>query len=405
MASGGEVVNNKQVILKQFVNGNPRESDMVVKTSSISLKVESGSNPIVVKKLVCLNQEKVMASGGEVMKNKQVILKHFIDGAAKESDMVVKTSSISLNVEPGSNAVVVKNLYLSCDPYIASRMKKFEHPDFSSFKPGSPLEGFGVAKVVDSGNPGFKKGDLVWGTVGWEEYSVIENTEKLFKIHHTDVPLSYYTGILGMPGITAWAGFYEVAAPKKGEYVFVSAAAGAVGQLVGQFAKLMGCYVVGSAGSKEKVEILKNKLGFDDAFNYKEENDLDAALKRCFPEGIDIYFDNVGGKMLDAVLLNMRLKGRIAVCGMISQYNLSQHEGVHNLMNTLIKRIRMEGFVVFDYFPQYSKFLEVVLPLIREGKIVYLEDITEGLENAPAALVGLFSGRNIGKQVVLVARE
>ncbi|KAJ0094035.1 hypothetical protein Patl1_26859 [Pistacia atlantica] len=241
-----------------------------------------------------------MASGGEVISNKQVIFKQFVEGFPKESDMAVKTSSISLKVEEG-------------------------HPEF-------------------------KKGDLVWGTVGWEEYSVIKNPESIFKIHHIDVPLSSYTGILGMPGLTAWAGFYEVCAPKEGEYVYISAASGAVGQLVGQFAKLMGCYVVGSAG---------------------REHDLDAALKRCFPEGIDIYFDNVGGKMLDAVLLNMRL----------------------------------QGFIVFDYFPQYSKFLEVVLSLIREGKIVYLEDIAEGLENAPAALVGLFSGRNIGKQVVVVARE
>ncbi|XP_044500523.1 2-alkenal reductase (NADP(+)-dependent)-like [Mangifera indica] len=347
-----------------------------------------------------------MASAGQVMNNKQVILKHFIHGAPKESDMVVRTGSIvSLTAEAGSNTVVVKNLYLSCDPFMGSRMKKFEHPDFVSFKPGSPLEGVGVAKVVDSGNPEFKKGDLVWGTVGWEEYSVIKNPQSLFKIRHTDVPLSYYTGILGMPGLTAWVGFYEVAAPKKGENVYISAAAGAVGQLVGQFAKLMGCYVVGSAGSKKKVDILKSKLGFDDAFNYKEEHDLDKALKRCFPDGIDIYFDNVGGKLLDVVLLNMRLKGRIAVCGMISQYYLSQPEGVHNLLHTIRNRIRIEGFVVFDYLPQYSKFLEVVLDLIRGGKIVYLEDIVEGLENAPAALAGLFSGRNIGKQLVVVARE
>ncbi|KAJ0093785.1 hypothetical protein Patl1_26863 [Pistacia atlantica] len=345
-----------------------------------------------------------MASGSEVMSNKQVILKHFANGGPKESDMVVKTSSISLKVEPGSNAVVIKNLYLSCDPMMGNRMKNLGIPGLT-YTVESPLEGFGVAKVVASGHPEFKKGDLVWGAVGWEEYSLIKNTQSLFKIHHTDVPLSYYTGILGMPGITAWAGFYELAAPKKGENVYISAASGAVGQLVGQFAKLMGCYVVGSAGSKEKVEILKNKFGFDDAFNYKEEQDLDAALKRCFPEGIDIYFENVGGKMLDAVLLNMRLHGRITACGMISQYNLSQTEGVHNMMNIVFKRIQMKGFFATDYFPEYAKFLDVVLPLIREGKVVYLEDIAEGLETAPAALVGLFTGRNVGKQVVAVSKE
>ncbi|KAJ4723839.1 2-alkenal reductase (NADP(+)-dependent) [Melia azedarach] len=346
-----------------------------------------------------------MAGNGEVVSNKQVVLKNFVEGFPKETDMEVKTSSISLKVEEGSNAVVVKNLYLSCDPYMRNRMTFSENPEFASYIKGSPIQGYGVGKVVNSGHPEFKKGDLVWGTTGWEEYSLIKNPQVLFKIHHTDVPLSYYTGILGMPGITAWAGFYEICTPKKGEYVYISAASGAVGQLVGQFAKLMGCYVVGSAGSKEKVELLKNKFGFDDAFNYKEEKDLNAALKRCFPEGIDIYFENVGGKMLDAVLLNMRVRGRIAACGMISQYNLTQPEGVYNLMNVVYKRIRIEGILVFDFFHQYSKFSETVLPLIRAGKVVYVEDIAEGLENAPGALVGLFSGRNVGKQVVVVAKE
>ncbi|KAF8020498.1 hypothetical protein BT93_G1039 [Corymbia citriodora subsp. variegata] len=268
-----------------------------------------------------------------------------------------------------------------------------------------PITGSGVAKIVDSGNPAFEVGDLVYGMTGWEEYSLINNPQGLFKIHHTDVPLSYYTGILGMPGLTAYDGFYELCSPKKGEYVFVSAAAGAVGQLVGQFAKLMGCYVVGSAGSKEKVDLLKSKFGFDNAFNYKEEHDLNAALKRYFPQGIDIYFENVGGKTLDAVLLNMRVRGRIAVCGMISQYNLDPPDGVTNLMHIVYSRVRIEGFAVSDYVDQYSKFLDFMLPHIREGKIVYIEDIAEGLEKGPSALVGLFGGHNVGKQVLLVARE
>ncbi|CAN4095646.1 unnamed protein product [Withania somnifera] len=285
------------------------------------------------------------------------------------------------------------------------RMNKSQGSYTDSFTPGSPLVGFGVAKVVDSAHPNFKKDDLVWGITGWEEYSIIKAPETLFKIHNTDVPLSYYTGILGMPGITAYGGFYELCSPKKGETVYVSAASGAVGQLVGQFAKLIGCYVVGSAGSKEKVELLKNKFGFDEAFNYKEEKDLSAALKRYFPDGIDIYFENVGGKMLDAVLLNMRVHGRIAVCGMISQYNLEQNEGVHNLFCLITKRIRMQGFLALDYFPLYQKFVEMVTPHIKEGKVKYVEDIAEGIESAPSALVGLFSGRNVGKQLVCVAHE
>uniref|UniRef100_A0A5B6YZS9 Putative 2-alkenal reductase (NADP(+)-dependent) n=1 Tax=Davidia involucrata TaxID=16924 RepID=A0A5B6YZS9_DAVIN len=258
---------------------------------------------------------------GERASNKQIIFKDYITGFPKESDMILTTATINLKVPQGSNAILVKNLYLSCDPYMRVRMKKFEGSYIEPFKPSSPINGLGVARVLDSGHPNFKKGDLVWGRTGWEEYSIITAPETVFKIHHTDVPLSYYTGILGMPGMTAYVGFHEICSPKKGEYVFISAASGAVGQLVGQFAKLLGCYVVGSAGTKEKVDLLKNKFGFDEAFNYKEEQDWDAALKRYFPDGIDIYFENVGGKMLDAVLLNMRLRGRIAVCGMISQYN------------------------------------------------------------------------------------
>ncbi|KAM3684869.1 hypothetical protein ACB098_11G078400 [Castanea mollissima] len=212
--------------------------------------------------------------------------------------MQVINGTLKLRLPEGSNGIVVKNLYLSCDPYMRNRMARVEGPNvFTSFTPNSPLTGYGVAKVLDSGHPNFKKGDLILGITGWEEYSVITELEGLFKIQHTDVPLSYYTGILGMPGLSAYVGFYEVCSPKKGEYVFISAASGAVGQLVGQFAKLMGCYVVGSAGSKEKVDLLKRKFGFDDAFNYKEETDLDAALKRYFPEGIDIYFENVGGML------------------------------------------------------------------------------------------------------------
>ncbi|MCD7447511.1 hypothetical protein HAX54_031006 [Datura stramonium] len=342
----------------------------------------------------------------EEVSSKQVILKHHVTGYPKESDMEFKNTTIKLNVPEGSNAVVLKNLYLSCDPYMRLRMSKLEGSYVASFTPASPITGYGVAKVLESGDSNFQKGDLVWGITGWEEYSIVTTTHTtLFKIHDKDVPLSYYTGILGMPGMTAYAGFYEVCSPKKGETVFVSAASGAVGQLVGQFAKMLGCYVVGSAGSKEKVDLLKSKFGFDEAFNYKEEQDLDTALKRYFPDGIDIYFENVGGKMLDAVLLNMKLHGRIAVCGMISQYNLEQTEGVHNLFCLITKRIRMEGFLVTEYYHLYPKYLEMIIPQIKSGKVVYVEDIAEGLESAPGALIGLFSGHNIGKQVVMVSHE
>lgn len=177
-----------------------------------------------------------------------------------------------------------------------------------------------------------------------------------------------------MPGLTAYAGFFDVSKPKKGDYVFVSSASGAVGQLVGQLTKITGCYVVGSAGSDEKVNLLKTKFGFDDAFNYKKEEDLNTALKRCFPQGIDIYFENVGGTMLATVLLNMRMNGWIAVCGMISQYNLEQPNGAPNLFCLVAKRIRMEGFMVLDYFGTYNKFEEEIAGYLKEGKITGRED-------------------------------
>ncbi|XP_074281306.1 2-alkenal reductase (NADP(+)-dependent)-like [Silene latifolia] len=346
--------------------------------------------------------------GSGHVRNKQVMFKDYITGFPEESDMYVNTdNTVILKLPEDSNGILLKNLYLSVDPYLRLLMQKFNTSGvFSPFTPNTPLRGYGVAKILESRDSKFKTGDLVWGAVGWEEYTVSTNTEGFFKIEHTDVPLSYYTGILGMPGMTAYSGFFELCSPKKGEYVFVSSASGAVGQLVGQFAKSIGCYVVGSAGSEEKVNLLKNKLGFDEAFNYKEEPDLNVALKRYFPEGIDIYFDNVGGKMLDAVLLNMKFLGRIALCGMVSQYNnLERPEGVHNLISGIFKALRIEGLQVYRYYHLYPNFLEFILPLIHEGKIAYVEDIVEGLESGPAALAGLLRGRNVGKQVIVVARE
>ncbi|RYQ88075.1 hypothetical protein Ahy_B09g095495 isoform H [Arachis hypogaea] len=192
------------------------------------------------------------------VKNKQVVLKDYVTGFLKESDLDLVENTITLKLPEGSNEILLKNLYLSCDPFMRNLMSDIGILEkFLPYAPGSPLFGYGVAKVLESGHPDYKKGDLVWGFTKWEEYSLVPSSRILFKIEHTDVPLSYYTGILGMPGMTAYAGFFEVGLPKKGEKVFVSAASGAVGQLVGQFAKLTGCYVVGSAGSKDKVLFIK----------------------------------------------------------------------------------------------------------------------------------------------------
>nr|GMC52085.1 2-alkenal reductase (NADP(+)-dependent) [Ipomoea batatas] len=347
-------------------------------------------------------QEYDEAAAGE---NKQIIFKGYIEGVPKETDMelVVGKRPDKLPAGDGGEAVMlVKNLYLSCDPYMRGRMRDFHGSYIPPFLPGSVIEGFGVSKVLASSHPDYKPGDLISGFTGWEEYSLIHRTEQLRKIQaDNDIPLSYHIGLLGMPGFTAYAGFYEVCKPKRGDYVFVSAASGAVGQLVGQLAKLHGCYVVGSAGTKEKVDLLKDKLGCDDAFNYKEVTDFDSVLKRYFPEGIDIYFDNVGGAMLDAALLNMRLHGRIAICGVVSQQTMTYPH--HNLFNLITKRVRMKGFLQSDYLHLFPKFLEHVASLYKQGKIVYIEDMNIGLESAPAAFAGLFCGKNVGKQVIRVA--
>ncbi|KAF8730814.1 hypothetical protein HU200_016677 [Digitaria exilis] len=351
-----------------------------------------------------------MAGGVEnaaVARNKKVVLRRHVTGFPSEEDMEVVAETVALRVPAGLKAVLVKNLYLSCDPWMCGRMSKHEDeasrpaPDFIL---GETLVNYGVGKVIDSTHPDFKPGELVWGMSGWEEYTLITHSH-LFKINHTELPLSYYTGVLGMTGLTAYAGFLEVARPKKGDFVFVSAASGAVGQVVGQLAKIAGCHVVGSAGTDEKVNLLKTKFGYDDAFNYKSESDIAAALKRRFPEGIDIYFDNVGGATLDATLLQMRRAGRVVVCGMISQYTLEKPDGLRNLFCIIPKAVRVEGFNVSGYFDVYERFEEEMVGYIKEGKVAVVEDVAEGIERAPAALVGLFSGRNVGKQLVALARE
>ncbi|KAM0859622.1 hypothetical protein ACQ4PT_047058 [Festuca glaucescens] len=300
------------------------------------------------------------ADGEMTTTNKKVVLRRYVTGYPTAEDMeVVATPGIPLRALRGSTAaVVVKNLYLSCDPWMRGRMTRHDDGDAvpaDDFVLGEALVNYTVGAVVDSTHPEFSAGDLVWGMSAWEEYTLVTKTEGLFKINHPELPLSYYTGVLGMTGLTAYVGLFEVGKPKGGESIFVSAAAGAVGQVVGQLAKIAGCYVVGSAGSGEKVNLLKNEMGFDDAFNYKEEKDLDATLRRCLPGGIDIYFDNVGGTTLDAALLRMKPGGRVVICGMISQYNLPEHEGVRNLFCLIPKRIQMEGFAAMDYYHLYGR--------------------------------------------------
>ncbi|KAK6132539.1 hypothetical protein DH2020_033748 [Rehmannia glutinosa] len=343
-----------------------------------------------------------------LLPNKQIILKNYVQGCPKESDFELKTTTVSTEIPRGSKGVLLKNLYLSCDPYICHLMRHDSQSLYilSAIVPGSVVRGPGVAKVIKSGYGKLKEGDYVWGVTAWEDFSWNFYPEKLLvKIQITqDVPLSYYAGILGMSGHAAYVGWNEICCPKQGEIVYVSSGAGGVGHLVGQFAKMMGCYVVGSASTNEKVDLLKTKLGFDDAFNYKE-GDLRSKLNKYFPKGIDIYFDNVGGKMLDEVLLKMNINGRIAVSGMISQYNLKKPQGIHNMFSLIEKRLSLRGFMGPDYINTYPQYVEWAVKKLQEKKLVYVGDVIPGLENVASAFVGVYHGHNIGKRIVVVAED
>ncbi|XP_022731126.1 NADPH-dependent oxidoreductase 2-alkenal reductase-like [Durio zibethinus] len=342
--------------------------------------------------------------------NRYVTIKSHVDGAPQESDFELKATPLALSLDPGSNEVIVKNLYVSIDPYQINRMKSYsssqKNSDFAvGIIPGEAIDTYGVGKVVASGNPEFDKGDIVAGLLNWGEYTVIKASGMLNKLNHMGFPLSYHVGILGFSGLTAYAGFFEVCKPKKGDKVFVSAASGSVGNLVGQFAKLFGCYVVGCAGSKEKVALLKEKLGFDDAFNYREETDLKSTLKRYFPNGIDIYFDNVGGEMQEAVIDNMNINGKVAVCGVISEYTDNEKRAAPRMIDVVYKRIKIQGFLAGDYLNNFADFLSTTCDHLRTGKIQPLEDISDGVESAPSAFISLFRGQNIGKKIVKIAEE
>lgn len=257
--------------------------------------------------------------------NKYVVIKHNFKGIPKESHFELKTEAFALFIEAGSDDIIVKNLYISVDPYQINRMKLYSPshssiPDATQIIPGEAIDAPVIGEVVASGNPMFKVNDLVMGKFTWAEYSLVKQGSILNKIDSSEFPLTYYLGILGFSGLSAYAGFFQLCKPQKGEKVFVSAAGGSVGNLVGQYAKLLGCYVVGCAGNQKKVALLQEKLGFDEAFSYKEETDLNSTLRRYFPDGIDIYFDNVGGEMLEAAIANMKAFGRVAACGVISEY-------------------------------------------------------------------------------------
>jgi NADPH-dependent curcumin reductase CurA len=304
---------------------------------------------------------------------------------------------------PAAGQVLVRNSYISVDPYMRGRMvdrKSYVPP----FQIGEALQGHAVGQVVASnGNSAFKVGDYVQSMNGWREWFASSGAD--LQKFEPQAALQSYLGALGMPGMTAYAGLLRIAALKDGERVFVSAASGAVGSIVCQIAKAKGCYVVGSVGSDEKAQFLKS-VGVDQTINYKTCGDLNAAVTRAFPEGIDVYFENVGGAHLEAAINNMRQFGRIALCGMIDMYNATEPPpGPRNLAIAIGLGLTLRGFVVSSHYDMLPDFHRDMAKWAKEGKMKWRETVVDGVENSPKAFIGLFKGDNLGKMVVRVGPD
>jgi NADPH-dependent curcumin reductase CurA len=301
----------------------------------------------------------------------------------------------------GEGQILLKSIYVSVDPYLRGRMNDVESytPPFELHK---PIVSGVIAEVLASQNKNFKKGTYVSGMLAWKEVQV-SNGDGLVKVDHTKAPLSAYLGVLGMTGLTAYLGLTEIGKPKKGETLLVSGAAGAVGSIVGQIGKILGLHVVGIAGSDEKVEQLVNELGFDAAINYKKTADMVTAIKSACPHGVDIYFDNVGGPISDAVLFAINTFARTIQCGAISVYNattLPKSIPVHSFL--VRKRALMQGFIIFDYADKYPQALHQLTQWYTEGRLTSTETVREGFEAIPQAFIDLFKGANTGKMIIKV---
>jgi NADPH:quinone reductase len=298
------------------------------------------------------------------------------------------------------NDVLIKSIYLSVDPYMRGRLggRISSHTPFPLNK---PLNGCGIGRVVESKSSQFLPGDIVSGWLDWADYSILQNSD-LQKIDPNVFPITTWLHALGMTGMTAYFGILDNGQPKKGETVVVSGAAGAVGIIVGQIAKILGCRVVGITGSQEKCSYLVHELGFDAAVNYKNSN-FENEIKNACPQGVDVYFDNVGGIISDLVLKYINKHARIALCGQISTYNLENPDiGQRHFRTLIVKSAQARGFIVYDYKERYLEAIDQMSLWIKQGKIKCPETLVKGLENMPQAFLGLFTGDNIGKQLVQI---
>lgn len=323
------------------------------------------------------------------------------EGLIKKLDFEWREDTIP---SPGEGQVLIRNIYLSIDPTYRVWMNESE-----SYMPpvaiGEVMRGGAVGIIEQSRNSEFEVGDIVQGLLGWQDYAVDDGTGIVKLLKDASIPMTHYLGLFGGNGLAAYFGLLDIGQPKEGETLVVSAAAGGVGSLVGQIGKIKGCRVIGIAGSDEKCDWITSELGFDAAINYKKE-EVSEDLNRHCPDGIDIYFDNVGGEILEDVLDQINLHARIAICGMISQYNDSEPVyGPCNFVNILYKRARIEGFIVLDYLDRVMEAMTDLGTWLFEGKLQYRVDIVDGLENAPKAVNMLFDGSNRGKLIVKLSEE
>jgi len=331
------------------------------------------------------------------MENKRIVLAGYPEGWVGPEHFRLETQPAP---QPADGQVLVKNLWLSLDPYMRGRMSQ-QKSYVKGVEIGEVMTGQTVGEVVDSKHPGFARGDKVLTGLGWQLYGCAKG-EEITKVDGTRVPLSYYLGCLGMPGLTAYFGMKEIGAPKAGETVIVSAASGAVGSVVGQLAKAWGARAVGIAGGKAKCEYVVKELGFDACVDYKAGN-LYRDIREACPKGIDVNFENVGGEILDTVLRLMNPFSRIIVCGLISDYNAKEPYAIRNYRSILVNRIRMQGMIVFDWQKRYGEGVKELGGMLAKGTLKYRESVIEGIENAPQGLIGLLKGENFGKQLVKLA--
>jgi hypothetical protein len=336
--------------------------------------------------------------------NRRIVLAARPQGEPRDEDFRLETVDLP---SPGEGQVLLRTIYLSLDPYMRGRMNA--GPSYAPpVEVGQVMQGGTISAVVESKSPGFAPGDMVLGYTGWQEYAVAASSS-LQKLDPARVPVSTALGVMGMPGLTAYTGLLNIGQPKAGETVVVAAASGAVGSVVGQIAKIKGCRAVGIAGGKQKCDFVVNELGFDACVDHHSPP-LPQDLKAACPNGVDVYFENVGGRVLNAVLPLMNSFGRVPVCGLISQYNLAAFsKGVDRvpalMMAILVKRLRFQGFIVTDFAAQKDDFERDMLQWLRAGKVRYREDVVEGLENAVTAFQGLLKGRNFGKLLVRLAPD